>query len=92
MESQGGSIRGTISPEDVTTAIYAIHNEDSVGTFANSEGHFLIRALATGSYTLSIVPAEGYLPMILDDVEVTDGEVNNVGLIILEPADVVEGD
>lgn len=59
LEAQGGSIRGFVLPDSVTTAVYAIQAPDTIaGTFTGSTGGYLIRGLPAGSYSLAFVPTD----------------------------------
>ncbi len=86
LEATGGGISGLVSPPDVPTVVYAIQGEDSVSTYTNDMGEFLVRGLAAGAYTLSIVPNEdsGLSEEQIDNVDVVAGETTDVGTIDLE--------
>jgi hypothetical protein len=56
-EAIGGSIKGFVKPDSVRTAVYAIQGTDTAGTYT-SNGSYMIRGLAAGSYTLSFVPTD----------------------------------
>jgi hypothetical protein len=57
LEAQGGSIRGWVLPDTVTTTIFAIQAPDTIAsTFTGSNGGYLIRGLPAGTYSLSFIP------------------------------------
>jgi hypothetical protein len=85
-EAQDGAIKGTVTPKESTPAVYAIMNLDTLGTtFADSDGHFLIRGLPSGSYLVSIDPATGFQPAIKQNVTVTLGSVTDIGMVEILP-------
>ena len=56
MEAQTGAIEGVVSPINVESIIYAIVGNDSVSTYPDVNGEYLIRALDAGSYDVVAVP------------------------------------
>lgn len=81
-EAQDGAIKGTVSPKESSPAVYAIMNTDTLGTtFCDPAGHFLIRGLPAGSYTVAFQPAEIFLPTTQTGVIVTTGSVTDIGII-----------
>lgn len=77
-----GAIKGLVDPKEATPAVYAIQGIDTVATtFSDSTGAFLIRGLEAGSYSVSIVPASGYAPVLKENVSVTLGTVTDLGVI-----------
>jgi hypothetical protein len=84
-EATKGAIAGTLSNPDVSAAVYAIIESDTLGTsFTNEEGKFMIKGLDAGTYTVSFSPAEGFIIDDLEDVEVNIGQVTDVGEMIVE--------
>lgn len=81
MEATTGAIHGTISPAETATVVYATLGEDSVSSYPDEEGEFLIRALDAGTYTVSAVPAEesGFTTVDVEDIVVTIGETAEAG-------------
>ncbi|HET9825756.1 MAG TPA: DUF4382 domain-containing protein [Chitinophagaceae bacterium] len=73
----GGSIKGFVLPDSVTTAVYALQGPDTIAsTFTGSNGGYLIRGLAAGSYNLSFVPGDtSFTTQSLNGVAVTTGNV-----------------
>lgn len=86
VEQSTGSIRGIVNPGNVKCAVFAILGEDSVGTFTNENGMFLIKGLTPEVYSLYVDPgdASGLKDSTLVDIEVELGIVTNVGEIFLE--------
>ena len=84
-EAQDGAIKGIVTPAASTPAVYAIVGQDTVGTtYADAEGRFLIRGLATGTYDVSFAPNFNYLTTTKSGVQVTVGNVTDVGTVEIE--------
>jgi hypothetical protein len=81
----GGSIKGFVLPDTVTTAVYAIHAPDTVAsTFTASNGGYLIKGIAAGTYTLSFVPNDTtFTTQTKAGVIVTTGNVTTVDTVHL---------
>jgi hypothetical protein len=81
-EAQDGAIKGVVSPKESSPAVYAIMNADTLGTtFCDTTGHFLIRGLPAGSYTVAFQPSETFLPTTKAGVAVTLGSVTDIGIV-----------
>jgi len=82
----GGSIKGFVLPDSVTTAVYAIQNPDTIAsTFTGSNGGYLIKGLAAGSYTLSFVPNDtSFATQTKTGIAVTTGNVTTVDTVHLQ--------
>src|SRR6266496_871969 len=81
----GGSIKGFVLPDTVTTAIFAIQPPDTIAsTFTGSNGGYLIKGLAAGSYTLSFVPNDtSFATETKTGILVTTGNVTTVDTVQL---------
>jgi hypothetical protein len=85
VEAQNGAIQGVVTPKESKPAVYAIQNTDTVGTtFADTTGHFLLRGLPAGSYTVGFSPASGFNPEVKENVTVTVGNVTDLGTIVID--------
>ncbi|WP_373495834.1 DUF4382 domain-containing protein [Aquiflexum sp.] len=85
---ESSTIEGTILPlEAGPVEITAVLDEETVGTFTDQSGKFVLRGLKTGSYILEIVPNENYVGVTLEAVETETGKVTLIDPIQL---DVVE--
>lgn len=85
-EATSGAIRGSVQPIESSVA-YAIIGVDTVASsFTNDLGEFLIRGVDAGTYLVSVVPnsESGLTTVDLTDVEVSIGEVSDVGELTLE--------
>ena len=80
LQAAGGSIRGVVSPKELQTAIFAIQGTDTIaGTFTDTTGGFLIRALNAGTYQVAAAPLDpAVTPKNIDGVIVSDGNVTTV--------------
>ncbi len=81
-EAQDGAIKGVVSPITATPAIYAIKETDTLATaYTDATGHFLLRGLAAGTYTVSFVPNSNFENTQKEDVSVTIGQVTDLGTV-----------
>ena len=79
------TIEGTVLPlEAGPVVVSAIIEEDSVGTFADDNGLFVIRGLRSGNYTLVFTPNEGYQEKVVEDIITELGQVTKLDLVELE--------
>jgi len=85
VEAESGAIKGTITPIEASPAVYAINGKDTLATsFADqTSGKFLLQGVPAGTYTVSFVPATGYIPSSKSGVAVTLGAVNDLGTIVI---------
>lgn len=81
----GGSIKGFVLPDSVTTAVYALQGPDTIAsTFTGSNGGYLIKGLAAGSYNLSFVPNDtAFTTQTKTGIAVTTGNVTMVDTVQL---------
>ena len=79
-----GSIQGTISPLGSPSTIIAI-NGDSASTFSSTlTGGFMVQGLASGTYTVVILPPPPYTIKTVTGVNVTSGQATSMGTITLQ--------
>jgi len=79
-----GAIKGSISPLDATPAVYAIIGADTLGTtYPDISGKFLISGLPQGAYVVSFNPKTGYLPLQKESVNVSVGQVTDLGAVVI---------
>lgn len=84
-QAQDGAIQGTVLPLEARPTVYAIIGTDTTSTSTDTlSGGFLIRGLEAGSYRVLFVPTVGYQSKEISDVNVTIGQVTNVGAVELE--------
>lgn len=83
--ADAGAIIGAVEPVDFQTYVLATNEEDTLSTYTNSSGEFTLGALTPGTYDVTFQPEnENYQDSTLTDVEVTVGDVTDVGTIVLE--------
>jgi hypothetical protein len=81
-QATSGSIAGSVTPLDATPAVFVIDGIDTVASaFTDSTGMFMVQGLDAGIYTVSLVPGTGYTTIDKTNVEVTVGNVTNLGII-----------
>ena len=85
-EAQTGAIEGVVAPADVPSIVYAIQGDDSVSSYPNEDGEFLIRALDEGVYDVVAVPGAetGLTKQTAEGISVTIGEVTAVDSLKFE--------
>lgn len=80
-----GSITGTIVPPSVISALSAVDSAgNAYGTFSDTSGSFLIPGIPSGNYTLFVNPPLPYQADTLFNVAVVNGQLTDVGPIILQ--------
>jgi len=80
-----GAIAGHVSPDSVSTTVYAIQAADTVGSALTSAGAFTVGALPAGTYSLAFHPATAYRDTTLANVAVSAGATTSVGTVQLTP-------
>jgi len=85
VEALSGIIIGSIVPIDVQTEITATNGTDTISSFANADGNFMLVGLPEGSYTITITPDidSGLTEQVIENVDVTVGNSTDLGEIIL---------
>jgi hypothetical protein len=82
VEATSGAIKGVVDPKESNPAVYAINGQDTLGTtYPDSVGHFLLRGIPSGSYSIHFIPASGFEPVIKESVTVQTGVVTDLGTI-----------
>ncbi|WEK33968.1 MAG: carboxypeptidase-like regulatory domain-containing protein [Candidatus Pseudobacter hemicellulosilyticus] len=80
---QTGSIKGTISPADGATRVWALSGTDTLKASV-AEGAFEITGAKAGTYRLIVEAKPPYKNAAKDGVTVADGQPTDVGEIKLE--------
>jgi hypothetical protein len=82
VEATSGAIKGVVDPKESNPAVYAINGQDTVGTtYPDSVGHFLLRGIPSGNYSVHFIPASGFAAVTKDAVTVQTGVVTDLGTI-----------
>ncbi|MCG2612296.1 DUF4382 domain-containing protein [Flavobacterium sp. SM15] len=85
-EATSGAIKGTISPIDVQTLVAVQVNGTAVSAYTNEAGVFQLNGIPSGTYTVTVTPdpASGLAILTIDNVVVVNGEVTNLGNLVLQ--------
>jgi len=78
-----GSVIGSVIPRGSATQVWLFSGSDTIRTSVQSD-IFEIPNAKAGSYTLVVDPSPTYKQSIKTSVLVRDGEITNVGEIIME--------
>jgi hypothetical protein len=78
-----GSITGTIIPDTVNCSITAEANSIAYSTYSMSTGAFLLPGLPQGTYTVTVNPNPPFLPVTINNVNVVNGNVTDIGVVNL---------
>jgi len=79
-----GSIHGIVTPPlALPAAVFAIQGNDTVSTSTSTTGSFLFQGMAAGTYTVLIVPQAPFVQDTIPNVNVTVGNLTELGTIIL---------
>jgi hypothetical protein len=86
LEINSGTIIGNVQPSNIIIEIEASNGTETASTFIDSEGNFEIPGLSEGIYTLTITPDNDSMlnVQIIENIEVTIGDVIDVGSITLQ--------
>jgi hypothetical protein len=83
-EATSGAISGTVDPILASPAVFATVGNDTVATtYTDATGSFLLRGVPAGIYTVSFDPKAGYVPMQVDNVNVSIGNITNIGAVVI---------
>jgi hypothetical protein len=84
-QAVAGAIKGKIVPSEALPYVMAISaDEDTIGTYADETGFFMLKGLDAGTYTVAIEPVEGYVKKELMGVAVVVGVVTNLEAITID--------
>ena len=86
VDQSTGSLKGVVDPDSVQNAVYAILGDDSIGTYTNDEGAFLIKGLDPNTYSVYIDPGteSGIKDTLITDIAIELGIVKDLGELVLE--------
>jgi len=83
-QANSGGIKGIVSPLNVQTYVMAVAGGDTLGTYADASGNFLIAGAPAGTYTVTFTAA-GFQVQLVNGVVVTVGNVTDMGTIVMLP-------
>jgi hypothetical protein len=86
VDQSTGSLKGIVNPDSIQSAVYAILGDDSIGTYSDMDGKFMIKGLDPDTYSLYIDPGteSGIKDSLISDISVELGVVTDVGEVVLE--------
>lgn len=90
-EISSGIIEGVVNPFDFQVTASVMVGDEEVSTYIDDAGNFALFGIPAGTYTLTLTPdpESGYIPTIIENVEVVNGQITNVGIVDLDMAPVV---
>lgn len=86
LEINSGTIAGNVLPNDISVEVEVTNGDITASTFTDTSGYFEIVGLPEGFYIVTITPDDDAMldPVVVDDVEVTVGQITNLGTVTLE--------
>ncbi|MDX1585990.1 MAG: carboxypeptidase regulatory-like domain-containing protein, partial [Balneolaceae bacterium] len=82
--AETGSISGIVEPTDFQTYVMAVSGEDTLSSYTEDNGEFMIQTLAPGSYDVTFQPEDDqYRESTQTGIEVMTGEETDLGTITL---------
>lgn len=90
-EVSSGIIEGAVNPFDFQVMASVTVDGEEVSAYADENGNFSLYGVPEGTYTVTITPDpdSGYISTTVENVEVINGQITNIGTIDLETAPVV---
>jgi hypothetical protein len=84
LNAVGGSIKGAVTPNTVLTAVYAINGADTITTFTDATGGYLMKGVPAATYKLQYLPKDAtYKSQEKTGIIVTTGNVTVVDTVRL---------
>ena len=86
VEASTGAISGSVTPIDVQMEISATNGVDTISSFTDEDGYFVLVGLPQGSYTVTVTPdpTSELATQTIENVEVNVGETTDLGIISIE--------
>ncbi|MGB3799115.1 MAG: DUF4382 domain-containing protein [Lewinella sp.] len=84
-DMESGRIGGMLTPSERQWVMAYPAGGDTLGTYADATGAFVLLDVPAGTYTVEVVPSDSasYVPEVIENVMVTDGELTNLGTLNL---------
>jgi hypothetical protein len=76
-----GSIKGSITPVGINCAVAGTMDSVVHTTYCDGNGQFLLQGLPAGIYQVTLAPDSPFVAVTINDVNVTVGEVTDLGVI-----------
>ncbi|MBA6156674.1 DUF4382 domain-containing protein [Tenacibaculum sp. S7007] len=85
-EALSGAISGKVTPFNYQVEVIAVSATESISTFTNADGAFMLHGVPVGTYQVTFTPdaASGLSEKTINDVNSVLGENTNMGAIELE--------
>jgi len=85
LNAAGGSIKGVVMPKDFKSAVYAVQGVDTVAsTFTDSDGGYLLRGLAAGTYGVFYKPSDiTYKDSLRTNISVSTNAITKIDTTFL---------
>jgi len=83
-KATSGAIKGLVSPTAAMPYVMAIAGSDTIGTIAGTDGKFLLRGIAAGSYKVVFQPVSPYVNKTVDNVIVISGQATDLGTVTFQ--------
>ena len=85
-ELASGTIQGAVNPYDFQVAASVTVGEEVVSTYADESGIFTLVGIPAGTYDVTINPdpQSGFSEVIVEAVEVVNGQITDIGTIEFE--------
>ena len=90
-EISSGIIEGTVNPFDFQVVASVTIGDEEISSYIDDAGNFALYGVPAGTYTLTLTPdpESGYIPTLVENVEVVNGQITNVGIVNLDLAPLV---
>jgi len=82
-QALNGSVTGSVLPVGLICVITLESGGNQYSSVTDLSGSFLVAGVPAGVYNLSVTPPSPYAPVTLTGVVVTNGQITNVGQILL---------
>ncbi|MCK0123392.1 DUF4382 domain-containing protein [Gelidibacter sp. F2691] len=85
-EATTGTISGSVLPLGMQTEVTASNGTDTITTYTNAQGKFLVVGLNPGNYKITLAPdpKSDLLPSVLNDIKVTAENNSDLGVITIK--------
>jgi hypothetical protein len=85
LNAVGGSIKGVVMPKTFQSAVYAIQGDDTITTtYTDTDGGYLIRGLAAGTYDMLYKPSDvSYKDSLRKNISVSTNAVTKIDTTFL---------
>lgn len=85
-EALSGAISGMVNPTNVQTEVIATSLNDTISTYTNSEGKFVLHGVPEGTYKVTFVPeaTSGLAIKEIENINVSIGSNTDMGTINIE--------